>query len=383
MPFDRSHRRSVRVAVACLAALCPLSAVGDAGVERGPHTVSLMFENDLFGDSDRQYTNGIKLSWMSPDLKRLAGSPAAPGWLLGFVQHLNAFEHALGGAPERQFNVGLAIGQKMFTPDDTQATGLVVDDRPYAGWLYGALSFVSRTDRVADTLEIQLGMVGDASLAEDAQKFVHDVRDLPQPRGWDNQLDDEPGLVLFYERKWRVTRREFAAGWGGDLIAHTGVALGNVYDYLAAGAELRLGWRVPRDFGTSLIRPGGDANAPGTGAAGAARSRELGIYGFAAVGGRLIGRDIFLDGNTFSDSHDVDKHPLVGDVVIGASIVYGAAKLAIEQGRHPAALKDQVTSPGGTTIAGVERLEAGGLRAALHAAVQRATERSRELAKES
>jgi pyrroline-5-carboxylate reductase len=63
--------------------------------------------------------------------------------------------------------------------------------------------------------------------------------------------------------------------------------------------------------------------------------------------------------------------------------VYGASKLAIESGRHPAALKDQVTSPGGTTIAGVERLEAGGLRAAVYAAVERATERSRELAEET
>ncbi len=59
--------------------------------------------------------------------------------------------------------------------------------------------------------------------------------------------------------------------------------------------------------------------------------------------------------------------------------VRGAAQLAIESGRHPAALKDQVTSPGGTTIAGLERLEAGGVRAALHEAVAAATRRSREL----
>ena len=59
--------------------------------------------------------------------------------------------------------------------------------------------------------------------------------------------------------------------------------------------------------------------------------------------------------------------------------VRGAAQLAIESGSHPAALKDQVTSPGGTTIAGLERLEAGGVRAAIHEAVAEATRRSKEL----
>lgn len=59
--------------------------------------------------------------------------------------------------------------------------------------------------------------------------------------------------------------------------------------------------------------------------------------------------------------------------------VLGAAKLALETGTHPGQLKDQVTSPGGTTIAGLEQLEAHGVRAAFYDAVGAATDRSKAL----
>ncbi len=66
---------------------------------------------------------------------------------------------------------------------------------------------------------------------------------------------------------------------------------------------------------------------------------------------------------------------------LAAQTVAGSAEMVLRTGMHPGQLKDMVTSPGGTTIAGLEALETGGLRASLYSAVRAATERSKELAK--
>lgn len=68
---------------------------------------------------------------------------------------------------------------------------------------------------------------------------------------------------------------------------------------------------------------------------------------------------------------------------LAAKTVLGAAKMVLETGRHPGALKDEVTSPGGTTIAAVHALECGGMRATVINAVVAATEKSRELGRAS
>ena len=66
-------------------------------------------------------------------------------------------------------------------------------------------------------------------------------------------------------------------------------------------------------------------------------------------------------------------------MILATQTVFGAARLMLETGLHPGAVKDMVSSPGGTTIAGVHALEEGGIRHTLIKAVERATQRSREL----
>ncbi|MCC7411712.1 MAG: lipid A deacylase LpxR family protein [Gammaproteobacteria bacterium] len=289
-------------------------------------TVSVAFENDLFGESDAQYTNGIQIGWVSPDLTDYRDSGRLPAWSLPLIEWLPFIND-----PGLQRNVGFVIGQLTFTPNDTRSIALLPDDRPYAGWLYAGAAFHSRSERRLDTIELQLGIVGPASLAEQAQNLVHDVRGFDRALGWSNQLDNEPGLALIYERKWRAFSQKFVSHLGMDAISHLGATVGNVYTYGNAGVELRLGWKLPSDFGTSQIRPGGETNAPTTTRDPRFSPGGLSAHGFVALTGRVVGRDIFLDGNTFSSSHSVDKKPLVADLLFGAAVTLGPVKLSYAQ----------------------------------------------------
>jgi hypothetical protein len=219
----------------------------------------------------------------------------------------------------------------MYTPRDTNARELVMDDRPYAGWLYGGMAFHSRNYRVLDTFELQAGFTGKWSLAERSQDFIHSIWGIERANGWDNQIATEPGIVLVYDHKYRlVPRLHFSRRWKADAIVHAGGAAGNVFTYMNGGVELRAGWNLPTDFGSALIRPGGDTTAPAD-TMDVRYSEDLNDYSahvFVATSGRLVLHDVFLDGNIFRRSHSVDKIPVVVDIVLGASVVFRSFKLS-------------------------------------------------------
>jgi len=294
-------------------------------------TGTFFFENDLFAGTDQNYTNGIKLSLASPDLDQFKDADKFGNWI-NLWDNVIPFIYEAKGIKNAQKGIVVSLGQKIFTPQDIQQTALIPDDRPYAGWLYAGTAFHTKTLNRLDSVELQLGMIGPASLAEDAQNFVHELRGFATAKGWDNQLNNEPAFAIIYEHKRRLRPKNFYDKWGFDVIGHGGFALGTVYTYGNVGAEARIGWNLPADFGTSLIRPGGDTNAP-VDSSDPRLSTQGGfsVHAFAAITGRAVLRDIFLDGNTFSSSHSIKKKNLVGDLIVGASAIIGDIKFSYAQ----------------------------------------------------
>ena len=159
----------------------------------------------------------------------------------------------------------------------------------------------------------------------------------------------------------------------------------------AAGDKLRVIRVMPNT--PALVLAGTSAFALGTQASeeDAAVAEKI----FASVGLTVRVKEGLLDAVTgLSGSGPAYVYTIIealadGGVLMGlprelalqlaAKTVAGAAEMVLQSGLHPAVLRDQVTSPGGTTIAGLEALEAGGLRSALISAVRAATERATAL----
>ena len=181
-----------------------------------------------------------------------------------------------------------------------------------------------------DTLEIDLGILGRHSYTEDIRKTWHKWIDSTDPKGWDNQLKDEPLLNVFFERKWRLLRSALGHGFAYDLIPHLRCSLGNAMTAADFGGQVRFGWNLPRDFGTFLIRPGSDTNAPmdEDDPRFYPSFNRFGVHLFAGLDALAVARNILLDGNTFRDSHSVDKKPFVYHFIMGACIIVHRFKIS-------------------------------------------------------
>lgn len=289
----------------------------------GP-TLLIYFENDLFYNEDRYYTNAVQARLISPDLRTLAEY----GYLPQGVSNLLGRVPFPGSRDATQYNVSIGFGQHIYTPKNTNVSTLQKKDRPYAGYLYGLLALHAKRENRLDTLELAAGVIGPSSLAEQSQNEVHRIRSIDTAKGWKNQLRDEPALMLTWSRTWRMNAGALPGGWGWDILPRVDVSAGNPYTRAGLGGEARLGWNLPPDYGSSTIRPGSGITRPlEEGVPGAyahagsdSFSDNVSLYFFAGADGHAVAWNSFLDGNVWKDSHDVDKFPLSGEINWGVAL---------------------------------------------------------------
>jgi pyrroline-5-carboxylate reductase len=160
-------------------------------------------------------------------------------------------------------------------------------------------------------------------------------------------------------------------------------------------AELPATVRVIRSMPNTPALVGHGATAYALGSRATAEDADTALALFSAVGLALPTSESLLDAVTglsgsgpaygfiiieaLADAGVRQGLPRADALRLAAQTMLGAASMVLQTGQHPSELKDMVTSPGGTTIAGVAALEEGGLRHALHSAVAAATSRSKEL----
>src|SRR3546814_218731 len=139
---------------------------GDGRKTPGPDPdwiVTGQFSNDLFGGSDSYFTHGTRFSALSPD-----------GQVPGFIERAGKWLPLF--PDDGSLRITYSLGQEIFTPERIEERALIEDDRPYAGWTYAGIGLVSENGNRLDNLELNVGMVGLASLADKTQIEYHKLK---------------------------------------------------------------------------------------------------------------------------------------------------------------------------------------------------------------
>lgn len=280
------------------------------------------FENDIFFHSDRYYTDGFQIMWGKKEGEaNLLSRP---------LERLLCSEDKCPDS--RRALYSQKVGQLIYTPVLVTVAAPQPNDRPWAAFLYyGAESlFVDADPTLTRSIGYQVGMVGPAALGEQVQNGVHHFSDSDRAGGWDNQLDNEPGIVVTYMVEKRVLRLDARFAHSAIWLSGGG-GVGNVATFAGVGAKLAFGRNLPLQINPSQIGP---KSLPLTERA-LVTTENAGRYGsclrvfsacyvFVGMDARYIAHNIFLDGNTFQGNNgNIERTPFVYDLVAGVTLAFG------------------------------------------------------------
>lgn len=245
--------------------------VGEGQVKR----LRIEYENDVLYATDRNYTNGVRLTWRAaareavkfddgdqqpwiPPLRLTAGGDARRR-----AEEDAACRNAAQTDSERRagrptcyrtaYNF-VFLGHNLYSPSDIRLAPerIPAGDRPYAAWAYiGFHREIHASDGRYWRYGLDIGCVGPCAFGRQLQTWVHEkVTNSPVPAGWDSQVRNEFGAVARFEyarRIWRepllpLGRELFGMPLFADLRPHVQFGVGNIQTYAGAGATARIGW---------------------------------------------------------------------------------------------------------------------------------------------
>jgi len=209
----------------------------------------------------------------------------------------------------------LTLSHEIYTPEDLKSTELIEDDTPYAGWLYLTFGQMKQTNDTLSIITTDIGIVGPSAQAELFQTEFHSFSDGIIPKGWEHQLEDELGLRIEHEKRFR-TPFAINSFISGELLKFYGGSLGNIRTSLKTGSTVRIGRNIPNDLGIGVSQN---------------KSKKTSIFSFLRVQGEFVLQNIFLDGNTFKDSHSVDKRNFIAELSAGVAIMKGSFGISMTQ----------------------------------------------------
>jgi len=250
----------------------------------------VVVENDLVAKTDKNYTHGTRF-------KRISIPENRSNTIRYIAETLPAIR-LFDSDPRDLSFIETEIGQEIHTPDNIRIREPILDDNPYAGYLYSKLYRINSSKNTLLETSIETGVIGPLSFADKTQRFVHNDLGLgADPVGWDNQLKNEPIFNFNYRRVRQYNPLSYLYPY-----SETGVRLGNLYTDFVFTNGIKVGYNIPHLDASNSDIPG--------------------VYLFGNSNLQLVARNIFYDGNTFRTSQSVDTIPVVGSVDYGAAVAY-------------------------------------------------------------
>ncbi len=262
------------------------------------HWYQFSFENDVLGltnTSDDGYSNGIAYSWGSSSYDSF-DSLNLPDWI-----RLISDWTFINQGNSKQYSISYGLSQSMYTPNDISEPELIENDRPYAGALLWHSKIRHFAKNRANSLGLNLGVVGPASLAEQSQTIIHEMIGARTPEGWDNQLNNELVFRVDAEHIERFYDHSFTDTTSFDISSYSEAGIGNLRSDIGTGLTFRVGNLLEETY--AAINP---FNSQTVSVLTRKTTNQFYWQLFTSVYTAYVFNDITLDGNTFADSHSVE-----------------------------------------------------------------------------